>query len=166
MRLFRRLCKGRRTNTAHILDFDGTVYRPEQESYAYQFDIVAVPGLLTLLTHMHTFWVAGAACFDRLSRLWGLVRQEPDGCYVLETDLAQTAASNEIIHERYKDLAIVEWAFRQSETVHLEMRPIHVRLESRTRGHAFVVMLAITQALAKYWRHLDLNRPGRPRPAG
>jgi hypothetical protein len=30
------------------------------------------------------------------------------------------------------------------------MRPIHVRLESRTRGHAFVVMLAysIIQALA------------------
>ena len=82
-----------------------------------------------------------------------------DGCYVLKTDLSQTAASKETIHERYKDLALVEWAFRQSKTVHLEMRPIHVRLESRTRGHAFVVMLAysIIQALANYWRHLDLT---------
>jgi transposase len=82
-----------------------------------------------------------------------------DGCYVLKTDLAQTAASKEIIHERYKDLALVERVFRQSKTVHLEMRPIHVRLESRTRGHAFVVMLAysIIQARAKYWRHLDLT---------
>ena len=63
------------------------------------------------------------------------------------------------VHERYKDLALIEWAFRQSKTVHLEMRPIHVRLESRTRGHAFVVMLAysIIQALANYWRHLDLT---------
>ena len=82
-----------------------------------------------------------------------------DGCYVLKTDLSQTAASKEIVHERYKDLALVEWAFRQSKTVHLEMRPIHVRLESRTRGHAFVVMLAysIIQELANYWRHLDLT---------
>ena len=82
-----------------------------------------------------------------------------DGCYVLKTDLSQTAASKEIIHDRYKDLALVEWAFRQSKTVHLEMRPIHVRLESRTRGHSFVVMLAysIIQSLAKHWRHLDLT---------
>ena len=82
-----------------------------------------------------------------------------DGCYVLKTDLSETAASKEIIHERYKDLALVEWAFRQSKTVHLEMRPIHVRLESRTRGHGFVVMLAysIIQALAQHWRHLDLT---------
>jgi hypothetical protein len=82
-----------------------------------------------------------------------------DGCYVLKTDLSKTAASKEIIHERYKDLALVEWVFRQSKTVHLEMRPIHVRLKSRTRGHGFVVMLAysIIQALAQHWRHLDLT---------
>lgn len=82
-----------------------------------------------------------------------------DGCYVLKTDLPPSAASKELIHERYKDLALVEWAFRESKTVHLEMRPIYVRLESRTRGHAFVVMLAylIIQALAKRWAALDLT---------
>lgn len=63
-----------------------------------------------------------------------------DGCYVLKTDLPPLTASKELVHERYKDLALVEWAFRESKTVHLEM--IYVRLESRTRGHALVVMLA------------------------
>ncbi|HZC00099.1 MAG TPA: IS1634 family transposase, partial [Gammaproteobacteria bacterium] len=61
-----------------------------------------------------------------------------DGCYVLKTDLSREVASKETVHDRYKDLALVEWAFRESKTVHLEMRPIYVRLESRTRGHAFV----------------------------
>ena len=39
------------------------------------------------------------------------------------------------------------------------MRPIHVRLASRTRGHAFVVMLAyrIVQELAERWRDIDLT---------
>jgi hypothetical protein len=59
----------------------------------------------------------------------------------------------------YKDLALVEWAFRESKTVHLKIRPVNVRLETRTRGHAFVVMLAysIIRALAALWRDLDLT---------
>jgi transposase len=82
-----------------------------------------------------------------------------DGCYVLKTDLAREAASKETVHERYKDLALVEWAFRESKTVHLEMRPLYVRLKSRTRGHAFVVMLAYTiiKELATRWQPLDLT---------
>ena len=82
-----------------------------------------------------------------------------DGCYVLKTDLPQDAASKDTIHDRYKDLALVEWAFRESKTVHLELRPVNVRLESRTRGHALVVMLAysIIHALADRWRTLDLT---------
>jgi hypothetical protein len=82
-----------------------------------------------------------------------------DGCYVLKTDLAREAASKETVHERYKDLALVEWAFRESKTVHLEMRPIYVRRKSRTRGHAVVVMLAYTiiKELATRWQPLDLT---------
>ena len=82
-----------------------------------------------------------------------------DGCYVLKTDLPPATASKELVHERYKDLALVEWAFRESKTVHLEMRPIYVRLESRTRGHALVVMLAylLIHTLAQRWRQLDLT---------
>jgi hypothetical protein len=82
-----------------------------------------------------------------------------DGCYVLKTDLPEQAASKEVVHDRYKDLALVEWAFRESKTVSLEMRPIYVRRESRTRGHALVVMLAylIIQDLARRWQPLDLT---------
>lgn len=76
-----------------------------------------------------------------------------DGCYVLKTDLSHAAASKETVHSRYKDLALVESAFRDCKTVHLEARPIYVRLASRTRGHIFVVMLAykIIRHLAARW---------------
>lgn len=82
-----------------------------------------------------------------------------DGCYVIKTDLSKTVASKETVHSRYKDLALVETAFRTSKTVVLEMRPINVRLASRTRGHVFVVMLAykIVQELAKRWVEIDLT---------
>ncbi len=82
-----------------------------------------------------------------------------DGCYVLKTDLARHKAPKEVIHDRYKDLALVEWAFRTSKTVQLEMRPVNVRLESRTRGHAFIVMMAyrIVKELAHLWVSLDLT---------
>jgi transposase len=82
-----------------------------------------------------------------------------DGCYAIKTDLAKNIASKETVHNRYKDLTLVEMAFRTSKTVELEMRPINVRLASRTKGHVFVVMLAykIVQELAKRWRSIDLT---------
>lgn len=80
-----------------------------------------------------------------------------DGCYVLKSDLLPEAATKETIHDRYKDLSLVESAFRSSKTVHLELRPIYVRLAARTRGHVFVVMMAyrIIKELAARWKHLD-----------
>ena len=80
-----------------------------------------------------------------------------DGCYVLKTDLTPQQAHKEMVHDRYKDLASVEQAFRTCKTAHLEIRPIFLRLEARTRAHAFVVMLAyqIIQYLASCWRSLD-----------
>ncbi len=82
-----------------------------------------------------------------------------DGCYCLKTDLLKVTASKELIHDRYKDLAQVEWAFRMSKTVHLEARPVYVRLASRTRGHLFVVMLGylLVQELSRCWRSLDIT---------
>jgi hypothetical protein len=82
-----------------------------------------------------------------------------DGCYVLKTDLRAEQADMHTVHARYKDLALVEQAFRTSKTVELEMRPIHVRLESSTRGHALVVMLAyrLVRELARRWVDLDLT---------
>lgn len=81
-----------------------------------------------------------------------------DGCYVLKTDLTTAQADKETVHSRYKDLALVEQAFRISKTVELELRPIHVRCEASTRGHALVVMLAyiLVRELARRWIDLDL----------
>jgi hypothetical protein len=61
------------------------------------------------------------------------------------------------VHQRYKSLSQVEWAFRTSKTTHLEVRPIYVRKESRTRAHVFVVMLAylIVKELTGCWRELE-----------
>ena len=77
----------------------------------------------------------------------------------MKTDLPADKASKEVVHDRYKDLALVEWAFRTSKTVQLEMRPVNVRLESRTRGHALVVMMAygIVKELASLWASLDVT---------
>jgi hypothetical protein len=82
-----------------------------------------------------------------------------DGCYVLKTDLTPAQAPKEMVHDRYKDLASVEHAFRSCKTAHLEVRPIFLRLEARTRAHAFVVMLAyqIIQYLAACWSTFDLT---------
>jgi Transposase DDE domain len=82
-----------------------------------------------------------------------------DGCYALRTDLPKSLVDKQIVHDRYKDLARVEWAFRDSKSVQLEMRPVYLRDENRTRGHALVVMLAylLTQALRQRWRDIDLT---------
>ena len=51
-------------------------------------------------------------------------------------------ADKQVVHDRHKDLAEVERAFRTSKTGHLEVRPVYVRKEENTRGHVLVVMLA------------------------
>ena len=82
-----------------------------------------------------------------------------DGCSVLKTDLRPAQAPNELVHDRYKDLASVERAFRTCKTAHLEVRPIFLRREARTRAHALVVMLAyqIIRYLASCWSAFDVT---------
>ena len=72
---------------------------------------------------------------------------ELDGCYVIKTDLPTKilGSTPHNIHDRYKDLSKVEWAFRTMKTTHLELRPHYVRKSSRTEGHVFVVMLVLCQ---------------------
>jgi len=62
-----------------------------------------------------------------------------------------------LIEERLIDCCMPP--FRTSKTTALEIRPIHVRLADRTRGHALVVMLAykIVQELANRWRNIELT---------
>jgi hypothetical protein len=82
-----------------------------------------------------------------------------DGCYVLKTDLPAKAATTQVIHDRYKDLAEVEQSFRNCKTAHLETRPIYVRTAEHTRGHVLVVMLAylIRRDLSQAWTSLDVT---------
>ncbi len=82
-----------------------------------------------------------------------------DGCYVVKSNLPKQYADAQTVHDRYKDLALVEEAFRTSKTVHLEMRPWYVHIERNTRGHALVVMLAylIALYLRHAWADLDLT---------
>jgi transposase len=82
-----------------------------------------------------------------------------DGCYVIKTDLPATAASKQVVHDRYQDLTDVEMAFRTAKTTHLEMRPIYVRTEEHTRGHVLVVMLAylIRRELSRAWTALNVT---------
>jgi hypothetical protein len=82
-----------------------------------------------------------------------------DGCYVIKTDLLEAWATTQVVHDRYKDLALVEQNFRTSKTVELELRPVHVRLEASTRGHVLVVMLAhrLIQELQQCWAGENLT---------
>jgi hypothetical protein len=82
-----------------------------------------------------------------------------DGCYVLKTDLTPAHAPKEMVHDRSKDLAAVEQAFRTCKTAHLEVRPLFLRREARTRAHAFVVRLAyqIIRYLASCWSAFDVT---------
>jgi len=82
-----------------------------------------------------------------------------DGCYVLKSDVAASDACAEVLHARYKDLGLVEQAFRTCKTAHLELRPVYVRTPAHTRAHAFIVMLAylLRCTLARAWTTLDLT---------
>lgn len=82
-----------------------------------------------------------------------------DGCYVIKTDLSPEQAEAEIVHARYKDLSQVEYAFRTLKMGFLEIRPLYVQKESRTRGHVFVSMLAylLIQKFRKLTEHLGMT---------
>jgi transposase len=65
------------------------------------------------------------------------------GCYVLVSDVGKEKLTTEQIHDSYMALQKVERDFRTMKTGLLEIRPVFVRKESRTRGHVFCSMLAL-----------------------
>jgi transposase len=73
-----------------------------------------------------------------------------DGCYVVETDLKACQASAQTVHDRYKDLALVERDFRTLKSGHLDFRPWFVCTADNTQAHALTSMLAL-----KVRRHLE-----------
>jgi transposase len=87
----------------------------------------------------------------REGRTLGVERQEGKiakalelaGCYVVTTDVLKADLSAEEVHASYRSLQKVERDFRTLKTGLLEVRPVFVRKESRTRGHVFSCLLAL-----------------------
>jgi len=65
-----------------------------------------------------------------------------DGIYVIRTNVPAASASSEEAVRHYKELAMVERAFRSMKSVDLKVRPIHHHLEDRVRAHVLLCMLA------------------------
>ena len=65
------------------------------------------------------------------------------GCYVIATDVAKDKLDTRAIHDSYMALQKVERDFRTMKTGLLEIRPVFVQKETRTRGHVFCCMLAL-----------------------
>jgi len=82
-----------------------------------------------------------------------------DGCYVIQTDLPKQRALAQTVHDRYKDLALVERDFRTMKSGHLEFRPWFVVTEDNTHAHALTSMLAlkVRRHLEQAWRRLDIT---------
>src|SRR2546427_3957351 len=72
------------------------------------------------------------------------------GCYVIVTDVAKDQLAAQAIHDSYVALQKVERDFRTMKTGMLEVRPVFVRKDSRTRGHVLCCMLAL-----KLYRELE-----------
>lgn len=69
--------------------------------------------------------------------------EQLDGCYVVESDLPVAAADTQAVHDRYLDLTRVERDFRTLKTGLVDIRPVYLQKEERTRGHAVVSLLAL-----------------------
>ena len=65
------------------------------------------------------------------------------GCYVVTTDVPKQQLAAQAVHDSYVGLQKVEHDFRTLKTGLLEVRPVFVRKESRTRGHVLSCLLAL-----------------------
>jgi len=65
------------------------------------------------------------------------------GCYVVVTDVVKEALAAQAVHDSYVALQKVERDFRTMKTGMLQVRPVFVRKDSRTRGHVLCCMLAL-----------------------
>jgi transposase len=82
-----------------------------------------------------------------------------DGCYVIKSNLPVDHIEMKTIHDRYKDLANVEWAFRTVKSDEIDLRPINVRKKPRTRAHAIIAMLSyiIEKQLREKWKDINIT---------
>ena len=82
-----------------------------------------------------------------------------DGCYVIRSNLPVDHIEMKTIHDRYKDLANVEWAFRTMKSDEIDLRPVNVRKKPRTRAHAIIAMLSyiIEKQLREKWKDINIT---------
>jgi len=65
-----------------------------------------------------------------------------DGIYVIRASLPADKIGSEAAVAAYKNLALVERAFRTLKGVDLQVRPVHHWLGHRVKAHVFLCMLA------------------------
>jgi len=65
-----------------------------------------------------------------------------DGIYIIRTSLTSEIVKAQGVVQSYKQLSVVERAFRSFKSIDLKVRPIHHHLERRVRVHVFLCMLA------------------------
>jgi len=99
----------------------------------------------------HFFLEKDESALEKISRL--------DGCYVIKSNVPMEVSDGKLLHDRYKDLAFVEHAFRTIKTDFLEIRPVNVRTENHTKGHALIAMLsyAIIYELNRLWSDFNIT---------
>jgi len=75
----------------------------------------------------------------------------------IRTSLDEARISDEDAVRSYKQLTLVERAFRSMKTMDLQLRPIHHRLEGRVRAHIFLCMLVyyVQWHMMDVWRELS-----------
>jgi transposase len=93
-------------------------------------------GLVELKLKAHT--LLGLRHEDKIATALELA-----GCYVVTSDVGTQSMTAQQVHDSYMNLQKVERDFRAMKTGLLEVRPVFVRKESRTRGHVFCCMLAL-----------------------
>ena len=145
-------------------------YVAEKNTYLAGFakrdEAVALKFLQKKIVHYQLNEVMELACKERsfhVSINEEVLKEKAllDGCYVMKTDVKKEVITAQQVHDRYKDLAKVEHAFRTFKQGHLEIRPVFVRTEASTRGHVCSVMLAykIERYLSELWKHCECTVP-------
>ena len=65
-----------------------------------------------------------------------------DGCYIVSATVSKEQMNQDEVVETYKNLSVVEQAFRNLKTVSLEIRPVYHKKDDRIRSHVLLCVLA------------------------
>lgn len=65
-----------------------------------------------------------------------------DGCYIVSATVPKEQLNQDEVVRTYKNLSVVEQAFRNLKTVSLEIRPVYHHKDDRIRSHVLLCVLA------------------------